>query len=128
MDCTRPWVQSPVPPPKNNKKQTNKQTKWMDTVGHTCNPNYLGGRDWIKLKVSPGKKITRPPISTSAPVGALVLVIPATEKHKQEDYSIGQPRHKGRPYLKNNKKQKGLGTWLKWQSLAHKRPEFNPQY
>jgi hypothetical protein len=74
----------------------------------------LGG-SWFK--VSPGKKLGRPP-SQQKKLGVAkhTCHLSYDRKHKQEDHDSGPPKQKAKPCLKNNQSKKG------WRSGSHGKP------
>jgi hypothetical protein len=104
-------------------------------MAQACNPSYLEGRDVQKrFKVSQGrwglKTVEIPPQPMAGHDGAHLCCSQLCREAKQEDHSPGQPRHKERPYLKNNQHTKGDRDAQVVVRLARqvRGPEFNPQY
>jgi hypothetical protein len=59
----------------------------------------------------------------SQPITVCSSVIPSyVGKHRQEDFSLGQTKHKARPYLKNNQHGK---VWQSGSSGRVQGPEYH---
>jgi hypothetical protein len=63
---------------------------------------------------SPGKKSSQDPISTKSWAEWCMPIIPAMwGSTNKENHSTHWPKHKVRPYLKNNPMKKELAAWFK---------------
>jgi hypothetical protein len=81
-------------------------------VVHTCNPNYVGGRDGEGhgLRPAQAKMSVGPYLQKQTGCGDSVIL--AAWEAGAEDHGLKLAPGKVRPYLKNKVKQKGLLLWL----------------
>jgi hypothetical protein len=78
-----------------------KEVEEPDTVAHTCNPSYLGGRNWEDPGLRPAwvkSQLNRPPTLPSQPVAGPGGVCLSSQLRSS---GIGLGKNT-RPYPKNN--------------------------
>jgi hypothetical protein len=75
----------------------------LGEMAHTCNPSYSGDRDWEDHGSLPTwTESSWDPIWTN---GCLWWACLSSQLHEEAQIGgscLGWPRHKARPYLKNN--------------------------